>query len=116
MPLPGVGRNLQDRYEVGVVCRMAEPWSVLEGASFQHGDRVYQQWLNGRGMYTSNGAALALFRRSYGAAPLPDLFCMALLANFQGYFPGYSKLIADPHHNYLTWAVLKAHTANRAGV
>ena len=46
--------------------------------------------------------------------PLPDLFCFALLGNFRGYFPGYSKLIKEDL-NYLTWAVLKAHTINRAG-
>ena len=39
---------------------------------------------------------------------------MALLAQFEGYFPGYSRVIAE-HHDYLTWAVLKAHTNNRAG-
>jgi len=39
---------------------------------------------------------------------------MALLADFRGYFPGYSRLIADSHQ-YLTWALLKAHTANRTG-
>ncbi|MFO1024718.1 MAG: GMC family oxidoreductase [Acetobacteraceae bacterium] len=115
VPLPAVGRNLQDRYEVGVVCRMAEPWSVLSGARFEHGDRLYRQWTAGEGMYISNGAALALHRRSHAAAPLPDLFCMALLARFQGYFPGYAKMIADPAHDYLTWAILKAHTAGRAG-
>jgi choline dehydrogenase-like flavoprotein len=40
---------------------------------------------------------------------------MALLAHFQGYFPGYARMIADSH-DYLTWAILKAHTANRAGI
>jgi choline dehydrogenase-like flavoprotein len=39
---------------------------------------------------------------------------MALLARFEGYFPGFSKLIRD-HDDCLTWAVLKAHTANRSG-
>ena len=46
--------------------------------------------------------------------PLPDLFCVAFLGNFQGYFPTYSDLFAE-NLNYLTWAVLKAHTNNRAG-
>jgi choline dehydrogenase len=45
---------------------------------------------------------------------VPDLFCMALLAKFKGYFPGYSRVIAE-QHDYLTWAVLKAHTNNSAG-
>ena len=36
------------------------------------------------------------------------------MGQFQGYFPGYSKLIAQ-HHNYLSWVILKAHTHNSAG-
>ncbi len=112
--LPGVGGNLQDRYEVGVVNRMAEPWSVLAGARFAFGDPPYQAWARRKGMYTSNGAAIAVMRRSTPRAPLPDLFCMALLADFSGYFPGYARKIAESQ-NYLTWAILKAHTANRAG-
>jgi len=36
------------------------------------------------------------------------------VARFEGYFPGYSRLVSD-HHNYLTWIVLKAHTRNNAG-
>ena len=46
--------------------------------------------------------------------PLPDLFCFALVGLFGGYFPGYSSL-AVTKPNYLTWAILKAHTENRAG-
>ena len=50
----------------------------------------------GAGMYASNGAALALRAgRSRAEQPEPDLFCMALLARFEGYFPGYSKLIGE---------------------
>ena len=65
-------------------------------------------------MYVSNGAALAVSLRSRPELRVPDLFCMALLAEFKGYFPGYSRIIAE-RHDYLTWAVLKAHTNNRAG-
>jgi choline dehydrogenase-like flavoprotein len=39
---------------------------------------------------------------------------MALMGRFEGYFEGFSNLIRD-HHDALTWAVLKAHTDNRAG-
>ena len=46
--------------------------------------------------------------------PLPDLFMFALLGRFGGYFPGYSKAQVN-NPNYLTWAILKAHTQNRAG-
>jgi choline dehydrogenase len=115
--LPGVGRNLQDRYEIGVVNRMAVPvWPSLRDASFRRGDRLWRRWSRWRlGMYTSNGAALSLVARSNPAAALPDLFVMSLLAPFKGYFPGYSRAVAE-QRNRLTWSILKAHTRNRAGV
>ena len=77
--LPGVGRNLQDRYEVSVVNRMAQPWSVLAGARFAFNDRLYQDWTREAGCTTSSGAPLAVARRSGAGAKLPDLVCMALL-------------------------------------
>jgi choline dehydrogenase len=114
--LPNVGKNLQDRYEVGVVNRMNfERWNVLEGVTFSRGDAAYRQWTEAReGLYISNGAVLAAILRSEAQRPLPDLFCFALVGLFGGYFPGYSSL-AVTRPNYLTWAVLKAHTENRAG-
>ncbi|MBN8890976.1 MAG: GMC family oxidoreductase N-terminal domain-containing protein, partial [Rhodospirillales bacterium] len=114
--LPNVGRNLQDRYEIGVVSRLRRPWRALAGARFEAGDKLFRAWREVRsGMYTSNGAALAMaFRAAPGDGP-PDLFCMGLLAKFDGYYPTYSQTIAG-HHDYLTWAILKAHTGNRAGV
>jgi choline dehydrogenase-like flavoprotein len=114
--LPGVGRNLQDRYEVGVVNRMNfDHWRVLAGARFARGDPQYQTWASGGGgVYATNGAVLALIKRSLPARPLPDLFCFALLGLFRGYFPEYSQLF-PAHLNYLTWAILKGHTNNRGG-
>jgi choline dehydrogenase len=115
LELPGVGRNLQDRYEIGVVNRTAKPWRVLDGADFTRDDPLFAEWSRYRtGMFVSNGAALAVSLRSQPHLRVPDLFCMALLAKFEGYFPGYSRVIAE-HHDYLTWAILKAHTNNRAG-
>ncbi|WP_411025947.1 GMC family oxidoreductase N-terminal domain-containing protein, partial [Salmonella sp. s54833] len=47
--LPGVGRNLQDRYEVGVVNRMNfDEWGVLEGARYAKGDPQYEEWAKGK--------------------------------------------------------------------
>ncbi|MCK5189014.1 MAG: GMC family oxidoreductase, partial [Methylococcales bacterium] len=116
LDLPGVGSNLQDRYEVGVVNRMNfKNWKVLKGAKYAKGDPYYQEWESKRkGVYTTNGAVLAVIKRSVQERKLPDLFCFALLGKFQGYFPNYSTLIKE-HLNYLTWAILKAHTNNRAG-
>jgi choline dehydrogenase-like flavoprotein len=114
--LAGVGKNLQDRYEVGVVNRMAFPeWHIFQGARFDVSDPQFREWREQRtGPYISNGAVISLFKRSAPERPLPDLYCVAFLGKFQGYFPTYSAQFARDL-NYLTWAVLKAHTNNRAG-
>jgi choline dehydrogenase len=114
--LPGVGKNLQDRYEVAVVNRMSFPeWHVYKGVTFSPQDPQFKQWETCRsGIYATNGAVLSVFKRSPVAEGPPDLFCMALLTNFRGYRPNYSQALATDL-NYLTWVVLKAHTRNRAG-
>jgi choline dehydrogenase-like flavoprotein len=113
--LPGVGTNLQDRYEVGVVNQLIQPWEVLKGAKFSKGDPQYEQWAKWRqGVYTTNGAAIAVIKRSDPARRLPDLFLFAVLGYFRGYFPGYSKAVADKL-DYFTWTILKGHTNNCGG-
>ncbi len=112
--LPGVGMNLQDRYEIAIVNRMRDDWALFKDVKFDTSDPQYQQWSKKRqGIYATNGAVLTMFNRSK-RAQLPDLFCMALLAQFKGYFPGYSALFPQGL-NYLTWVILKAHTKNRKG-
>jgi choline dehydrogenase len=113
--LPGVGRNLQDRYEIGVVNRMKGEWDVLAGARFGKGDTQYQRWATRReGVFATNGFVMATIKRSARARPVPDLFCFAMLTRFTGYYPNYS---ADAARSLdcLTWAVLKGYTNNRAG-
>jgi len=123
--LEGVGQNLQDRYEVALVYRMRKPWSSLKGARFARGDRLFRKWQKGRkawhghggGMYTANGAAIAFSRRSSAKARDPDLFCMALLAQFKGYYPKYSADVCNPQAlDYLTFAILKAYAGSRGRV
>jgi len=110
-----VGRNLQDRYEVCVLYRLAAPWKSMEGADFSADDPVGKLWESKRrGMYISNGAALAMKRNSPGCAGDADLFIMALLGDFQGYYPGYSKALRE-QKDVLSWAILKARTANNSG-
>lgn len=118
--LPGVGRNLQDRYEVGVVSRMKRDFSLLQGATFraplpgEKPDPQFVEWQQGSGVYTTNGAIIAIAKRSDTARPLPDLYLFGLAGYFRGYFPGYSKEIARGGDHF-TWCVLKAHTRNTAG-
>jgi choline dehydrogenase len=113
--LPGVGTNLQDRYEVSVVNRMKDDWEVLTSARFAKGDPQYEKWAARRtGVYTTNGGVLTVVKKSQPEGEVPDLFFLGLVGRFEGYFPKYSEMIAR-HHDYLSWVVLKAHTANSAG-
>jgi choline dehydrogenase len=117
---PGVGRNLQDRYEVGVVAEMHKPFAMLKDASFKApgegvpADPCFDEWLAGGGLYTSNGAMAALILKSDSSKKDPDLFIFSLPGDFRGYFPGYSEEI-EKRKDHLTWAILKAHTNNTAG-
>ena len=112
--LPGVGANLQDRYEVGVVSELrGDRFTLLDGCSFAPpagdgaGDRCFTEWRHGKGAYTSNGAVVAI-------VPRADLFIFGLPARFEGYHPGYSRDLAR-QSDVFTWAILKAHTRNTAG-
>jgi choline dehydrogenase len=114
MSLRGVGRNLQDRYEIGVVNRVEPAWGVLRGSTYSTGDRQYRKWRRWRaGPYISNGLTFSVMFPSQTDLVQPDLLCFFLLADFRGYYPGYSERIKKL--NYLTWTVLKAYTQNTAG-
>jgi len=118
--LPGVGENLQDRYEVGVVNRVKRNFGLLKGATFKAPapgvmpDPIFAQWLKGKGVYTSNGAVISVITKSAPSRPEPDLFLFGLAGLFKGYYPGYSQVFRE-HQDYFTWAILKAHNNNTAG-
>ena len=114
--LAGVGSNLQDRYEVAVTHALPKPWHGLRGARFTRDDDVWREWNASprQGMYISSGATIGVVQRSNPQVADPDIFAMALPTRFEGYFPGYSKWLHE-HPDFLSWAILKAHTRNRAG-
>jgi choline dehydrogenase len=106
--LPGVGENLQDRYEVGVVLETENNFSLLEGATFrgpepgEAPDPHFVEWQGGEGVYTTNGAILSIIKRSESAIQStkgpqldPDLFIFGVAGFFKGYFPEYSKSIVE---------------------
>lgn len=118
--LPGVGENLQDRYEVGVISEMKEQFDLLKPCTFEipaqgaAEDKCFTEWQAHRGPYTTNGVAISIIKKSCQSLPEPDLFIFALPGYFRGYFPGYSTQV-EAKRNYLTWVILKAHTQNRGG-
>lgn len=115
--LPGVGRNLQDRYEVGVVTKMKGDFALLDGATFSPDpdDPFFRKWeMKGEGVYATNGVVIGMIRRSAPERPDPDLYIFGIPGYFGGYEPGYSTAHVEDR-DYFTWAILKGHTRNRAG-
>jgi choline dehydrogenase len=117
---PGVGENLQDRYEVGIVSEMAADFALIEGCNFRSPrpgeppDPCWEAWQSGKGVYTSNGAVLGVIRKSRPELEVPDLFIFGLPADFRGYQPHYSEQLGR-NRSHFTWAVLKARTRNTGG-
>ena len=122
--LPGVGKNLQDRYEVGIVGQARKPFRLLEDATFrgpasgQPGDRLFETWrAEGKGLYATNGAVLGFLARSSVAEhEEPDLFVFGVPGSFTGYYTGWSQdAVAAPYDKW-TWLLLKAHARFRGQV
>ena len=118
--LPGVGENLHDRYEVGVVTEMKSGFALLEDCAFkpprpgQEPDPCFEEWKSGKGVYTTNGVVLGIIEKSRQERQDPDLFIFGLPGFFKGYYPRYSEEV-EREKNRFTWAILKAHTLNTAG-
>jgi choline dehydrogenase len=117
--LPGVGGNMQDRYEVGVVGKAPSEFSLLKKCKFLEGvDLCYDNWKHNigalKGGYTTNGIAFGFLHHSSVAGSDPDLFLGGVPAYFNGYFPGYS-IHATQDLSIWTWLTLKAHSRNNAG-
>ncbi len=126
--LPGVGTNLQDRYETSLVGKTTSDFVVTSKCTFlrTQPDPCLVQYqtallpkgpgLLSKGIYTSNGIAVAMVRKSSAAAATdpPDLLISGAPAFFSGYYPGYDKFgLSDARH--WAWIVLKAHSRNNAG-
>jgi choline dehydrogenase len=120
--LPGVGENLQDRYEIGVISDFERDFALLKGGMFRPPkqgdppDAFLAQWTaDGTGVYASNGALIGIIKKSRSDLADPDLYIFGLPGYFKGYWPGYSEAF-ERHHNVFTWAILKARTDNTGSV
>ena len=124
--LPGVGTNLQDRYEVGVIGEAPTDFFITKDCTFGYTtpDPCLEKWKKGltvigKGVYASNGIAVAVTKKSSTAGQAessddPDLFISGAPANFKGYFPGYAyDALKDARH--WVWIILKARARNNAG-
>jgi choline dehydrogenase len=118
--LEGVGTNLQDRYEVGIVTSSGKPFALVSDCTWgvstnrQHltlktvkgplgisvpvptmaeetvEDPCLTDWKNNTGPYRSNGAVSAIVKKSSVAEGNPDLVIFCVPGSFKGYYRGYS--------------------------
>src|SRR5262249_15636351 len=108
------------RYEVGMISEYPRDFKTLAGALFRKAmpgetDPVLTQWETKHdGLYATNGAVLAVIRKSSPSRTDPDLFIFGLPAAFRGYYPGYANAL-ETQKDRFTWAILKAHTINKGG-
>jgi choline dehydrogenase len=117
--LPGVGTNLQDRYETGLIGESNSDFVITEKCTFMETlpDPCLEQWQDNeidKGVYATNGIAIAIVKNSTASAGDPDLLISGAPASFPGYYLNYSRIgLEDARH--WTWIVLKAHSRNNAG-
>ncbi|KAI1342940.1 hypothetical protein F5Y15DRAFT_371422 [Xylariaceae sp. FL0016] len=119
--LPGVGTNMQDRYEAVVIGKTDSDFAITGDCTFLQSspDPCLERYETGigpitKGVYGTNGIAIGIAQKSSVAEDEPDLLISGAPAKFKGYFPGYAAdSLADAQH--WAWIVLKAHSRNNAG-
>ncbi|KAL2817614.1 hypothetical protein BJX63DRAFT_419555 [Aspergillus granulosus] len=118
--LPGVGKNMQDRYETTLIGKSPTDFTLTTRCTFLESlpDPCYEDWKNGigfKGTYMTNGIAIAIIKQSSVAEhDEPDILISGAPGNFPGYYPGYSHdALKDAQH--WAWIVLKSRSRNNAG-
>jgi choline dehydrogenase len=118
--LPGVGTNLQDRYEVTVIAQADQNFAVLNGCTFAtfFPDPCLDAWTAGQDtVYNGIGLYGAGIVKSTQADLDPDLIAYGSTYYFKGYYPNYLRDVAGPDFqpHWWTWGILKGHTRDMAG-
>ena len=120
--LPGVGENLQDRYEITVNVELTTALELYTRClPFQPNDPCFIAWFTGQwqgapgpffGPYANNALYASRIAKSSPTRALPDLFLVGQATAFHGFMPGFSQMTLG---RTWTWLILKAHTNNTAG-
>ncbi|KAI9298014.1 alcohol oxidase [Neoconidiobolus thromboides FSU 785] len=115
--LPGVGRNLHDRYEISVNFKFNANFTILNDCLMEgsNDDPCFNRFKQGHsGPYTFNGVLAAVTKKSNEKLKVPDLLTLIAPIYFTGYHHGMGDEVYM-NKNILSFLILKAHTFNRAG-
>jgi choline dehydrogenase len=121
LDLPGVGKNLQDRLETGVVCKLPFEPNIYQGCTWgADGDPCKAEFDTQApgGMYRSRIARqMYIIARSDRGRDIPNLVIFGFTGTFRGYYhPTHlpPEVPALPRGAF-TWFTLSGHTRNTAG-
>lgn len=114
---PGVGGNLQDRYEMTVVTEFDRQLAITQGITYgAPGDPGMAAWRAGdaNALYRSNGILVGVKERASGGSEHPEIFVFGAPSNFTGYKPGFA---ADGLRggNHFNWAVIRGYAGSQVG-
>lgn len=118
MPLKGVGKNLQDRYEVAVVSEWNNFFGLQDCLFLADADKdpCYQRYVNhdNGSYYDLNGPIVGIVKKSVPQLTTPDLYIFAAPQFFEGYYHGFAQKGIDVK-NQFSWVILKGHSKNHFG-
>ncbi|CAI6334249.1 unnamed protein product [Periconia digitata] len=119
--LPGVGRNLQDNYELPIVGRAQTNISIPNNCTFgQPGDPCVEQWRRGEGPYAQagNNGFGTLIKTSKAIDNERDIFYFNSPGVLRGFTPGGANISLpaqpDPPTTF-GWQTVKMHPQNTRG-
>ncbi|KAH4056502.1 hypothetical protein HBH98_035410 [Parastagonospora nodorum] len=123
--LPGVGRNLQDNYELPIISHSQVDISDkvdpnAPACTFgAPGDPCVDLWRNGSGPYARGGsnANAFLLKTAHAVEDERDMFLFST-GNFafDGFAPDTKQNTSAGSPNTFSWSTVKMHPQNRAGV
>jgi choline dehydrogenase len=115
--LPGVGQNMMDRNEIGVVSKMKQDFnSTNQCFSLLPRDVCKNEYDKTKsGIYGTNGIFIGMSKKFPASLTTPNVYIFGAPFQFQGYYHGYAvDSFFSPGQQ--TWIVLKGHTSNTGSV
>jgi len=116
VPRAGVGRNLQDRLETGVVCKLPFTPNLHQGCTWgELGDPCmapYEANAPDSSYRTRVSRQFYLIKKSSGRQ-VPNLALLGFVGRFRGYYD--PARVPQAGRDEFTWFTLSGHTENRGG-
>ncbi|KAF1996027.1 GMC oxidoreductase [Amniculicola lignicola CBS 123094] len=121
--LPGVGRNLQDNYEMPIVGQAKVKIASVPDPSGPActfgapGDPCVALWRNGTGPYAHGGdnAFSMLLKTKFSPDGERDMLLFSTPGALRGFRPPTNQSFIDPPNTF-SWSTVKMHPQNGAGV